>query len=317
MIARRRIGNSDLEVAPLNLGGNVFGWTADRDASFEVLDRFVEGGGDFIDTADGYSHWVPGHGGGESETIIGEWLTARGGRDRVVVATKVFSHPEFRGLSPANVRAAVDASLTRLGTDHIDLYYAHHEDPDVPLDEVAAVFSELVDAGKIRAIGISNFVAPRVEEWMRIAQRDGLHTPVALQPLYSLVERDFETNGLQEVARSGGLGVLPYYALASGFLTGKYRAKHDVTAPGASDRAEGAGKYLDARGEAVLEVLDRVAAAHDAEVASVALAWLREQPTIVAPIASARNGEQLTALLNSMTLELSAAELKELSVATA
>lgn len=316
-IARTRIGTSDLEIAPLALGGNVFGWTADREASFEVLDGFLEGGGDFIDTADGYSHWVPGNTGGESEIAIGEWLAARGTRDRVVIATKVSSHPEYRGLAHDNVIAAADASLRRLQTDRIDLYYAHHDDPDAPLEGTVAAFSELVDAGKIRAIGISNYSAERIAEWLRITREGGLHMPVALQPHYSLVERDFETNGLRDAAQGADLAVFPYYALARGFLAGKYRDAADATAAGASPRAEGAAVYLDDRGRAVLAALDEIAGARGVEVATVSLAWLRARPTVAAPIASARNTAQLPALLASMTLDLTESEVALLDRASA
>ena len=315
MSRRTRIGTSDLEIAPLALGGNVFGWTADRDASFEVLDGFVAGGGDFIDTADGYGHWVPGNRGGESETIIGEWLAARGSRDRVTIATKVSTHPEFKGLAPENVRAAADASLVRLGTDRIDLYYAHYDDPETPLEETVAVFSELVDAGKVRAIGLSNYTAERVDEWCRIARDGGFHLPVALQPLYNLVERGYETTGLREAAEREGFAVFPYYSLAHGFLTGKYREAGDTG--GESPRAGAASKYLDDRGRAVLAALDAAAEAHGAEVTTVALAWLRQSPTVAAPIASARNTAQLPALLASMDLELTSDQMQDLSSASA
>ena len=310
-----RLGASDLEIAPLALGANVFGWTADREATFAVLDAFVAGGGDCIDTADGYSHWVPGNTGGESETLIGEWIAARGSRDRVVLATKVSTHPDFLGLAPDTVRAAADASLARLGTDRIDLYYAHYDDPETQLEETVAAFSELVDAGKVRAIGVSNFTADRVAEWIRIARDGGFHLPVALQPHYSLVERDFERNGLRAVAEREGLAVFPYYSLARGFLAGKYRTAADATAPGASVRAEGAVAYLDDRGRAVLTALDEIAAAHRVEVATVALAWLRQQPTVAAPIASARNTAQLPALLASLELQLTDDEVGRLSAA--
>ncbi|WP_125098604.1 aldo/keto reductase [Leucobacter chromiireducens] len=314
---RISIGTSELEITQLALGGNVFGWTADRDASFDVLDGFVAGGGNFVDTADGYSHWAPGHTGGESETILGEWFAARGARDRVVLATKVSTHPEFSGLAAANVRAAADASLARLGTEHIDLYYAHFDDADTPLEETVAAFSGLVDAGKIRAIGISNYTAERAAEWFSIARAGGYHLPVALQPHYNLVERDFETNGLRAVAEAEGLGVFPYFSLASGFLAGKYRAAADATAPGASDRASSAIGYLNERGQAVLAALDEVAAAHSAEISTIALAWLRQQPTVAAPIASARTASQLGALLASLRTELSGAELERLAAASA
>ena len=315
--ARTRIGSSDIDIAPLALGGNVFRWTADRDASFEVLDAFAAGGGDFIDTADGYSHWAPGNGGGESETIIGEWIASRGARDRVVVASKVSTHPKFQGLAAANVRAAADASLQRLGVDRIDLYYAHFDDPESPLEETVEAFSQLVDAGKVRAIAVSNYTADRIEEWVRITNEGGFHAPVALQPHYNLVERDFETNGLRAIAERERLSVFPYYSLAKGFLAGKYRDAADTTAQGASVRAAGAAEYLDDRGRAVLSAIDDIAAAHGVEPATVSLAWLRQQPTVAAPIASARNTAQLPALLASMTLELSGDELAALGGAGA
>lgn len=315
--AHVQIGASDLSIAPLALGGNVFGWTADRETSFEVLDSFLAGGGNFIDTADGYSHWAPGHTGGESETLIGEWLTARGNRDDVVIATKVSTHPDFFGLSASNVRAAAEASLSRLQTDHIDLYYAHFDDADTPLEETVEAFSKLVDDGKIRAIGVSNYTAERIAEWFRIARAGGFHLPVALQPHYNLVERDFETNGLREVAENEGLAVFPYFALAKGFLSGKYRAADDATATGASPRAGEAVEYLDERGRAVLDALDEVSASHQVSVAAVALAWLRAQPTVAAPIASARSTSQLPALLDSIGLTLTVGELRRLTAASA
>ncbi|QBE49161.1 aldo/keto reductase [Leucobacter triazinivorans] len=315
--ARTVIGDSGIEIAPLALGGNVFGWTADRETSFAVLDAFVAGGGDFVDTADGYSHWVPGNSGGESETIIGQWLASGRDRDGVVIATKVSTHPEFTGLAAANVQAAAEASLRRLQTDRIDLYYAHFDDAEAPLEHTVAAFSRLVDEGKVRAIGVSNYTADRIAEWFRIAREGGYHLPVALQPHYNLVERDFETNGLREVAAQESLAVFPYYSLAKGFLAGKYREAADATAPGASARAEGAAAYLDDRGRAVLDALDAVATAHGAPVASVALAWLRQQPTVAAPIASARNTEQLPALLAALSLELSPEEIADLTAASA
>ncbi|UTX52842.1 aldo/keto reductase [Leucobacter aridicollis] len=317
MVTRVPIGQSALEVAPLALGANVFGWTADRDASFEVLDGFVRGGGDFIDTADGYSAWVPGNTGGESETLIGEWLQARGTRDRVTIATKVSTHPEFSGLAAANVRAAADASLARLRTDMIDLYYAHFDDADTPLEETVAAFSELVDAGKVRAIGVSNYTAERVTEWFEIARAGGYHLPVALQPHYNLLERDFERNGLRDVATDENLTVFPYFGLAKGFLAGKYRDAAAAEQAGASPRAGQAVGYLDDRGRSVLQALDAIAEREGVEVASVSLAWLRQQPTVGGPIASARTTGQLAALLASMNLELSDEDLRALSAAAA
>ena len=312
MSATRRIGASDLAVAPLALGGNVFGWTADRDVSFAVLDAFRAGGGDFLDTADGYSAWVPGNSGGESESIIGEWLASRGGRDDVVVATKVSTHPSFSGLSAANISAAADASLARLQTDRIDLYYAHFDDPSVPLDETVGALSALVDAGKVRAVGISNYSPERIDEWFEVTERGGFHPAVALQPQYNLVERGFE-DALRDRAERFDLAVVPYYALASGFLTGKYRDGVTVDSP----RAGGASKYLDDRGRRVLSALDDVAAAHSTSVTAVALAWLRQQPTVLAPIASARTVEQVPDLLASLELDLSADELTALDEASA
>lgn len=303
------IGNSGLDVFPLNLGGNVFGWTADRDTSFDILDAFVAGGGSLVDSADVYSAFAPGNHGGESETIIGEWLRSRG-RDRLHVATKVGAHPQFVGLSAANIKAAADASLARLGTDHIDLYYAHFDDPAVPAAEFAGAFSELVDAGKVRAIGISNFTPDRIEEWFAAVAADGLHAPVALQPHYNLVERAFETDGLREAAARHGLGVLPYLGLARGFLTGKYRDAETATGV----RAAAAITYLDERGLRVLAALDGAAAAHDTRPAVVALAWLRQQGTV--PIASASRVDQVPDLLASAHLNLSEDELRELSAAS-
>ena len=308
---RRAIGSSDLEVYPLSLGGNVFGWTADRETSFDVLDRYAAAGGNFVDTADGYSAWVPGNTGGDSERILGEWFDARGNRDQVVLATKVSQHPEFKGLAADNIRRAADASLERLKSDHIDLYYAHFDDATVPLEETVGALSELVDSGKVRAIGISNYSPERIEEWFAITEREGLHRAVALQPHYNLVERSYEEK-YRALAERENLGVMPYFALAAGFLTGKYRDGVTVE----SARAAGAAKYLDETGRSVLAALDDVAAAHDASVATIALAWLAAQPTITAPIASARTLEQLPDLLASVTVELTADELAALDGAS-
>lgn len=306
------LGTIDLSDAPLALGGNVFGWTADRDASFAVLDGFVAGGGRMIDTADVYSAWAPGNRGGESEATIGSWLAAGRERDRVVIATKVSQHPDYSGLSADTVAAAARASLVRLGTDRIDLYYAHFDDASTPLEETAAAFSTLVDQGLVREIGISNYSAARIDEWMAIVERDGLHRPVALQPHYNLMERGFEGE-LREAAQRHGLGVLPYWALAKGFLTGKYRDGVTVDSP----RAGQATQYLDDRGRTVLAALDSIASAHGASVAAVALAWLAAQPTVAAPIASARTVDQLEPLLSALTLELAPDELATLDLASA
>ena len=308
------LGSSDLDVFPLGLGGNTFGWTSDKDTSFAVLDAYVAGGGNFIDTADSYSAWVPGHAGGESETIIGEWTAARGNRDSVIIATKVSRHPQFRGLARGNVLAAADASLTRLRTDHIDLYYVHYDDPDVPVADIAGTFSELQRAGKIRHVGLSNFTAPRLREWMAAAAAEGFAPPVALQPHYNLVERAAYETSLAPAAAEFGLGVLPYYALASGFLAGKYRSTADHA--GAA-RQPGATRYLTPTGLAVLAALDSVAADRGVDPATVALAWLRARPQVAAPLASARTVDQLPALLASASLNLAADETEALDKASA
>ena len=304
-----KIGSSDLEVTRLCLGGNVFGWTADRDTSFAVLDAYVAAGGNFVDTADSYFWRAPGNSGGESEALIGEWMESRGNRDAVVVATKVGSWPERKGLSAKNIAEAVDDSLRRLRTDHIDLYYAHRDDPDVPQEETADAFDALVRAGKVRALGASNFTAERLRSALEISARDGLAPYVALQPHYNLVEREEYENALAPLVESEGLACMPYYALAKGFLTGKYRPDTQVE----SERSEGALAYLDDRGRAVLAVLDEIAAGHQVPVAAVALAWLAAQPTVTAPIASARTPEQLAALLPVLDLQLTDDELRLLS----
>ena len=305
-----RIGDTDLDVFPLCLGGNVFGWTADEQTSFDVLDAFAAGGGNFVDTADSYSAFHEGNSGGESETIIGNWMAARGNRDEIVVATKVGQLPGRTGLAADNVRAACDDSLRRLQTDRIDLYYAHKDDPDTPLEETLGAFGELIDAGKVRHIGASNYSPERLTEAMEVSRREGLASFVALQPQYNLVERDYEQS-LRPVVEREGLVCLPYFALARGFLTGKYREGATVDSPRAS-RAE---IYLDDRGRAVLSALDEIAAAHSATVAAVAIAWLRVQPTVVAPLASARNVQQLSEILPSASLQLAPDELERLRAA--
>ena len=308
-----RIGRSDLDIRPLSLGGNVFGWTADRDTSFAVLDAFHTGGGNFIDTADGYSAWAPGNSGGESETIIGEWLASRR-PENVVVATKVSTHPDFRSLSASNVRAAAEASLRRLGVDAIDLYYAHFDDPDTPLDETVGAFADLVSDGLVRYVAVSNYTADRIREWISLAQAAGADLPVAIQPHYNLVHRTQVESEIVPVAEEFGLSLVPYYALASGFLTGKYRT---TDAAGESPRASGAAKLATPAGLAVIDVLDEIGRAHDASIASTALAWLRLQPTVAAPIASASRPEQVADLIASMSLELSADELARLGAVSA
>ncbi len=304
-----RIGSSDLSVFPLSLGGNVFGWTADRDASFAVLDAFVAGGGNFIDTADGYSSWVPGNSGGESETIIGEWLAARR-PEGLVVATKVSQHPQFPGLSAANIRRAAEASLGRLGVDAIDLYYAHFDDESVPLEETVAAFGRLVADGLVRNIAVSNYSAERIREWVGIARATGVALPVAVQPHYNLVHRNVVEETIIPVAAEFGLGLVPYYALASGFLTGKYRST-DATGQ-ASPRAAGAAKYATEQGLRIVDALEEIGDAHGASITATALAWLRAQPTVVAPIASARTADQVPDLLAGGRLELADDEIERL-----
>ncbi|WP_116245282.1 aldo/keto reductase [Nocardiopsis sp. FIRDI 009] len=310
----RRLGRSDLYVSPLCLGGNVFGWTADEADSFRILDAYTAAGGTVVDTADSYSAWAEGHRGGESETVIGAWLAARGRPDGLVIATKVSQHPEFRGLSRDNVRAAAHASLKRLGVATIDLYYAHFDDPDTPLAESAEVFSSLVDEGVIRYIGLSNHSPDRIREWLDICADRGLHAPVCVQPHYNLMERDIETD-LVPLARERGLALLPYFGLARGFLTGKYRpGGPDVDSP----RAGSARTYLDdPRGARVLEALDSVAAEHGVSPAAVALAWLAGRPGVVSAIASARDTAQLADLLPVHTLELTEEQAARLTRASA
>ncbi|MFF3942836.1 aldo/keto reductase [Streptomyces phaeofaciens] len=314
MTSLRKLGSSDLEVFPLALGGNVFGWTADRAASFAVLDSYTAAGGNFVDTADSYSAWIEGNSGGESESLIGAWLTARGNRDDVVIATKVSQHPEFPGLTAANIKAAADASLRRLGTGHIDLYYTHFDKPEVPVEEIIGALDELVRAGKVRHIAASNISPERLRASLEFSDREGLARYVALQPHYNLVSRDTYEGALQDLAARAGLAAVPYFALAAGFLTGKYRPGTTVD----SARAGRAAQHLDSeRGRRVLTALDEIARAHDAEVATVALAWLAARPTVAAPIASARTPEQLPALLAVAELELTREERDRLTEASA
>ena len=310
-----QLGTSGLDVSTLCLGTNVFGWTADEATSHAVLDAYVAGGGNFIDTADVYSAWVDGNSGGDSEAIIGTWLAEnQDKRDSLVVATKVSQLAPNKGLGRDAILGAADASLQRLQTDRIDLYWAHYDDPGTPLEETLAAFGELLDAGKVRAIGASNYSAPRLAEALAIADREGLPKYVALQPEYNLVAREEYESTLAPLVAEHDLATVPYYGLASGFLTGKYR-------PGGaavdSPRAGGAAKLLEQPSAvAVLEALDEVAAAHDAPVAAVALAWLAAQPHVAAPIASARTVEQLADLLPVNELQLTADEVDRLTSAS-
>jgi aryl-alcohol dehydrogenase-like predicted oxidoreductase len=320
-----------LEVSRLCLGANVFGWTADAARSRAVLDAFTAAGGNFVDTSDSYMWRAPGNSGGqarlvdqrrqaevhegpdESETIIGDWMAQRGNRDDLVIATKVGALPSRSGLSAANITAAAEDSLRRLRTDRIDLYYAHRDDPDTAQEETLDAFDALVRAGKVREIGASNFTAERLRSALEISRRDGLAGYAALQPHYNLMERAAFEVELAPVLASEGLACVPYYGLAKGFLTGKYRPGGPAVE---SVRAEGAGAYLDERGVAVLAVLDEIAAGHGVPVAAVALAWLAAQPTVAAPIASARTAEQLAELLPVLELELTPDELRLLSLVT-
>jgi aryl-alcohol dehydrogenase-like predicted oxidoreductase len=305
-----RLADTELDVFRLCLGGNVFGWTLDEAQSFAVLDAYAQAGGNFIDTADIYGR--RGSGTGSSEELIGRWIAARGNREELVIATKLGMGEDPPGLSAEAVERGAERSLERLQIDTIDLYYAHQDDPGTPLEETLAAFQRLIDAGSIRYAAASNYSAARLEEAMRLGEREGLARYVALQPHYNLMEREYETE-LAPVCERHGLACIPYYGLARGFLTGKYReGGAEVHSPRAAGVRE---RYLNPRGMAVLEALDAVAAAHGASVAAVALAWLAAQPTVLAPIASASTPEQLRELLAGVELELSEAELERLSAA--
>ncbi|MEY4989132.1 MAG: hypothetical protein RI933_765 [Actinomycetota bacterium] len=302
---------TNLSVYPLSLGGNVFGWSADKDQSFAVLDAHRDLGGNFIDTADVYSEWVEGNRGGESETIIGNWMSSRGGRDQVVIATKVAKLSTRPGLSRANIIAACDDSLKRLKTDYIDLYYAHEDDQSVDLLETLSAFDELVTAGKIRYAAASNYSGARLSEALRVSAENNLTRYVALQNQYNLLERgEFETDAAP-ILRERGLSALPYYALASGFLTGKYQPGTKVD----SVRAGGVSKYQNEQGWAVIAALGEIAAEQHSSISAVALAWLRQQDVVSTPIASARTIEQLQEIMP--IVELSAEQLSKLSSASA
>lgn len=308
----RTIGATDLATPPLILGGNVFGWTIDRAQSFRILDAFVAHGGTMIDTADVYSAWVDGHRGGESEAIIGEWLRQSGKRDRVLIATKVGMLTGDGGekLAPARIAAAAEASLQRLGTDRIDLYYAHQDDEDVPQTEYLAAFGKLIDAGKVRVLGASNFRAIRFKAALDLAIREGLPRFHALQPEYNLVRRHKYEGELQNLCVEHNIGVAPYYGLAAGFLTGKYRSTDDLAQ---SVRGTGMAELLDGKGAAVLAAMDAVADESGATLAQIALAWLARQEGIVAPIASATSVAQLEELIGSWRLMLTDDQLARLT----
>ena len=307
-----KIGDTSLEIGPFSLGGNVFGWTIDEEKSFEILDAYVEAGYNFIDTADMYSYWINGGGGGESETIIGKWMKARGNRDKIIIATKVGGETGEHGIDASrnHILETVEKSLKRLQTDYIDLYYLHFDDGTTPVEETLSAFDELVKSGKVKEIGVSNISPERLKESLEFSDKNNLAKYQALQPLYNLVERKgYETNYAPIVAEHG-LTVFPYYALASGFLTGKYRSENDFMK---SPRGQGAAKYLNEQGLNILKALDQIAAKHHSVPAAVALAWLSAQPNIGGPIASATSKEQLTEILSSSSLNLDLADMQLLN----
>jgi aryl-alcohol dehydrogenase-like predicted oxidoreductase len=313
---KRELGKSGLLVAPLALGGNVFGWTIDEPTSFKVLDAFVSSGLNLIDTADLYSKWAPGNKGGESETIIGNWLKRTGNRSSVIIATKVGMElgPDKKGLSKAYILRAAEDSLKRLQTDTIDLYQAHIDDPNTPLEETLEAFAQLMKQGKVRAIGASNYSAERLAQALEVSEKRGYPRYESLQPWYNLYDRaDYETK-LEPLCLEKRLGVIPYYSLASGFLTGKYRSENDLSK---SARGHGIKKYLNERGFRILQALDEVAKKHHATPAQVSLAWLIARPSITAPIASATTVEQLNDLVQATELKLDASAIEQLNQASA
>ena len=311
-IAKRKLGQSDIEIAPLVFGGNVLGWTADENRSFELLDRFTERGFNAIDTADVYSAWAPGLQGGESEQVLGKWLARRGRRDDVVIMSKVGMLEARQGLSASNIEAAVNDSLTRLGTDYLDVYFAHLDDQDVPLEETLTAFSKLVDAGKVRAIGASNYSAQRLSEALAISNDKGLARYELTQPQYNLYDREDFEQGLAALVQENNLGAVTYFSLASGFLTGKYAQVEDLKG---SARAAFLEKYFDKRGLKLLQVLREVADQLNATPAQVALAWLLTRPGVTAPIASATSLTQLNEILDAVSVELPQQALKQLNAA--
>jgi aryl-alcohol dehydrogenase-like predicted oxidoreductase len=312
MVEKRLIGDSGIAVAPLALGGNVFGWTADEAASFAVIDAFVVAGGTMIDTADVYSAWVPGHKGGESEALIGRWLKRNPGkRDRIVIATKVGF---MAGLAPATIAPACEASLQRLGIEQIDLYYQHKDDESIPLADSLGEFDQLAKAGKIRAIGLSQFTAPRLQQAMDTAAAGGLLKPCCLQTWYNLVEREKLEGELRDTALANGLGIFPFYSLANGFLSGKYRTKADLDK---SSRGSRIAAFLEGKGMRVLEELDAIAAETGAALATIALAWTMAQPGIVAALASATSVDQLNELTAAMHLTLTPDQIASLDAVSA
>jgi aryl-alcohol dehydrogenase-like predicted oxidoreductase len=314
MTNERKLGQSGLTTPPLILGGNVFGWTADRETSVAILDRFVAGGGRMIDTADVYSRWVPGNHGGESESIIGGWLSARGRRDDVLIATKVGGEMNgTKGLGAERIIASAEASLKRLRTDHIDLYFAHYDDPGTPFEASLEAFDRLVRSGKVRAIGASNHDAGRLHQALDVSAAKGLVSYSVLQPEFNLLERGSFEGPLQDLCVARNIAAVPYYGLASGFLTGKYRRQADLSGKA---RAGAVGRYLNEHGLGVLKAVDTVAAQAGATAAQVALAWLAAQPAVAAPIASATRVDQVEELLGAMRLSLADDQLATLNQAS-
>ncbi|MEZ5926848.1 MAG: aldo/keto reductase [Hyphomicrobiaceae bacterium] len=313
---KRSLGRTGLSIAPLVLGGNVFGWTIDEATSHSILDAFVDAGLDAIDTADMYSRWAPGNKGGESETIIGSWLKRSGKRDNVVILTKVGMEmaPGAKGLSKAHILKSVDASLQRLQTDHIDLYQAHQDDPETPLEETLATFESLITSGKVRAIGASNYTAERLALALAESRRLGIPRFETLQPEYNLYDRAGYETALEPLCQREGLGVIPYFSLASGFLTGKYRGEADFAQ---SVRGKGMGDYLNSRGRRILAALDAAAEHHRTKPAAIALAWLMARPGLTAPIASATSRAQLETLASATRVALTPNDIAALDEASA
>lgn len=312
---KRRLGQSSLEVAPITFGCNVFGWTADEKMSFALLDAWVDAGFNFLDTADVYSRWHTGNSGGESETIIGKWLKARGNRDKIVLATKlgIEMAPDKKGLSRAYMQTAVEASLRRLQTDYIDLYQSHRDDPETPIEETLSAYADLIKAGKVREIGASNFSADRLAESLKISNAKGLPRYQSLQPQYNLMERAAFEGPLEDLCLAEKVGVIGYYSLASGFLTGKYRSKADTEGRA---RGPGVAKYLTDFGLGVIKALDQVAARYEAKPGQIALAWLIARPSVTAPIASATNLEQVAELVEAAEIELDADSIAMIDAAS-
>jgi aryl-alcohol dehydrogenase-like predicted oxidoreductase len=312
---KRQLGQSALFVAPLTFGGNVFGWTMDEKTTFQVLDGFIAAGFNFIDTADVYSRWAPGHKGGESETILGNWLWQRGNRDKVIVATKVGGDMgEGKNITKKYILEEVESSLTRLRTDYIDLYQTHFDVPDTPVEETLEAYAQLVKEGKVRVIGASNFTPARLKASLEASARHGYPRYETLQPHYNLYEREIFEKELEQVCLDHQLGVINYWALAAGFLTGKYRSDADL---GKSPRGAGVKKYLDERGFRILAALDMVAARYESTPASVAIAWLIARPSVTAPIASATSLEQLESLVKATELSLDKTAISQLDEASA